>query len=317
MALLRRKLIVTADDLGLSKTIDEGIFKAAETGLLTAVSAVLTRKSGLESIKKFHAQFPNIGIGVHLNVSSGFPLSPGNGISSLVDEQGQFIKPDSTWGRLDKIDKKELRKEAIVQIEQLLKLDVPIDHLNSHFNIFYFYPPFFEILLDLAQDYNVPIRQPLSCSMKLSKHFSNIGIMKRVRKTMVKFVLRQPIKAIQLSKKVNRKSILASEVILKNRKVGCPDYLIDSIWGNPSIDNLKHTLRNLPEGTSEIVWHLAEEIGETNFPSGFDHFYLKGRMSELELFRQSFATLLHEEKIGLIGFKDLDKTSEPSDGSVA
>src|SRR5947208_16982982 len=81
-------LIVNADDYGYFPCITRGILYAARLGVVTA-TGVLANSSGLDEQFQWLRPFPQLDCGVHLNLTSGLPLT--SAMAGKLDRwQGQF-----------------------------------------------------------------------------------------------------------------------------------------------------------------------------------------------------------------------------------
>ena len=70
----KRYLILTADDFGASKNINDGIKFAAEQNAITTISALSNFNEALPDLKEIADSHPEIGIGVHLNIITRKPF---------------------------------------------------------------------------------------------------------------------------------------------------------------------------------------------------------------------------------------------------
>ena len=80
-----RYLIVTADDYGASENINRGIEEGIADGIVTEVSVLTNFARCHEDLKELCARHPHIGVGVHLNISTGYPVS-----DPRVDDYDRF-----------------------------------------------------------------------------------------------------------------------------------------------------------------------------------------------------------------------------------
>jgi predicted glycoside hydrolase/deacetylase ChbG (UPF0249 family) len=78
-----KRLIVNADDFGLAESVNRGIIVAHRDGILTSAS-LLANGSAFDQAIAASRQFPQLSVGVHLNISEGRPVSPAAQIPSLV-----------------------------------------------------------------------------------------------------------------------------------------------------------------------------------------------------------------------------------------
>jgi chitin disaccharide deacetylase len=136
-----KRLIVNADDLGADKGRNAGIFEAIDSGVVTSVS-ILPNAPALEDavhgICSLHSR--NVSIGIHLNLSEGWPVS--SGLTRLVGADGKFLGKAGAQRLLAACGSEDLQREIKSEIEaQILLLrsfGFPIDHLDGHQHIHVF-----------------------------------------------------------------------------------------------------------------------------------------------------------------------------------
>lgn len=276
-----RFLIITADDFGASKNINEGIRFAVEKKAITSISVLSNFTESLPDLKKIAINHPDIGIGVHLNIITGKPLLRAEQIPSLVGTDGNFYTFEELLCNINSISVDELRKELRAQILILEKYDISIDNLSDQYGVLSIYSPFFEIVTELALEFSIPIRSPIIGSIKYPDILSNSNRAKSVRQTVRRMAFKAPFKIIRL-----RKYFRINEMERKSQKLDefgilHPDLCIDGFWGDPTASNLLHIVEHLPVGISEMVVHFGSYIREENYPSGLDLEYFKNREYEL------------------------------------
>lgn len=103
-----RMLIVTADDYGASAFIDAGIHRAIRGGAVTTVSAFANYQETGRPIARLARDHPGVGVGVHLNVTSGSPVLEPSEIPSLIDDAGRFFPLPELIPRLPEVSIEEL-----------------------------------------------------------------------------------------------------------------------------------------------------------------------------------------------------------------
>lgn len=155
-----KKLIVNADDLGLTEGVTNGIIHAAANGIVTSTSAMMNHATTSADITRARETCPQMGIGVHLVLTEGRPLLAPEAVPGLVNENGLFYKFNRERERIARLDLGQVRAEWSTQIESFLGLGFQPDHLDSHHHISYHHPDLFKILLELAREYHLPIRYP-------------------------------------------------------------------------------------------------------------------------------------------------------------
>ena len=155
-------LRIICDDIGLSPRQNEHVFAMAREGHFTGASLLTNYAPAEEACK----QLRSIGlkdIGVHLNLSDGFPLTPLPRGVALVNRQGQFrdrIRLYWLGWRIGARLRQQIRNELAAQIERFCEWGAPPTHLSSHCH-FHTLPPFSALLRELAQEYGIArIRAP-------------------------------------------------------------------------------------------------------------------------------------------------------------
>ena len=94
-----KKLIINADDLGLSRGITDGILVAHQEGVLTSASLMVNQPATEYAVKRLESA-PKLDVGIHLNLCQGFPVLPPEQVPSLVGTDGRFLRPSQMGRRL-------------------------------------------------------------------------------------------------------------------------------------------------------------------------------------------------------------------------
>ncbi len=160
---MSQKLIVNADDYGHGKLLSEGIRRAHLEGIVTSTTVMMNWPDAVAELPNALIECPNLGLGIHLVLTSGKPLLPPEEVPSLVDEHGYFRRPDPFAANLAKLNLSEVEAEWRAQLS-LFKQTTGLnpDHLDSHHHVSYVSPALFECMLRLADEMNCPIRTPFA-----------------------------------------------------------------------------------------------------------------------------------------------------------
>lgn len=147
------KLILNADDFGLSPSINKGIIDCFKEGLISSTTMMMNTPYTEEAIKLAKENGLK-SVGIHLNLTYGKSVLPASEVPSLVDENGVFHYVCMLGYYTQYLDaKKELR----AQIEKFLASGLKPTHLDHH-HYFNEIPNILKAYLELAQEYNLPVR---------------------------------------------------------------------------------------------------------------------------------------------------------------
>ena len=153
------RLVVNADDFGLSESVNDGILCAHRRGIVTATSLMAVGRAFDHAIDCCRSA-PGLDVGVHLTLVAERPLLPG---ASLAGPNGRF--PASAMALLRRyltggIRRDEVRAEWSAQIERILSQKIAVSHLDSHQHV-HVLPGLAQICLELADRYGIPfVRLP-------------------------------------------------------------------------------------------------------------------------------------------------------------
>lgn len=155
------KLIVNADDYGHTAGISTGIREAHLNGIVSSTSAMMNRPAAPRALQDAARLCPDLGIGVHLVLTSGQPLSNPNQIPTLVTPEGTFRREEPFIAALPRLDPSHVWIEWNAQIAKFVEITggAP-DHLDSHHHSSFFTPDLFEMMLQLAMELGCAIRRP-------------------------------------------------------------------------------------------------------------------------------------------------------------
>ena len=149
-----RTLIVNADDFGLTGGVSRGILEAHRTGIVTSTTVIVNRPADPALLDELRAS--GLGVGLHLNLTLGSPVSDPKRVPSLVDAEGKFIRDAREVAA--RASKDEARIELGTQIDVFRRLlgRFPT-HLDTHHHVGR-HEPILELVLDFARAIKVPVR---------------------------------------------------------------------------------------------------------------------------------------------------------------
>ena len=162
MAAGKYKLIVHADDFGLSEKVNEGIIRAHRDGIVTSAS-LMANGEAFESAIRLARCSPSLDVGIHLTLTEEKPLSEKNKIPSLLDKNNRFHCHATKFAKrylTGKISLDEVNHELDAQIRKVINHGVIVSHLDSHQHI-HMLPGIRKLVGKLAGKYSInAIRYP-------------------------------------------------------------------------------------------------------------------------------------------------------------
>ena len=128
-----KALIVNADDFGLTGGVSRGILDAHRGGIVTSTTA-LASLPPQPDLDVEATGLPGLGIGLHVNLTWGPPVSPARAVASLVAGDGRFHRDLSVVDERARPD--EVRREVAAQLEAFVRrFGRPPTHLDSHHHV--------------------------------------------------------------------------------------------------------------------------------------------------------------------------------------
>lgn len=155
-------VILSCDDLGASHASNEGVFAAMHEGAATCASLMVPAPWACHAA---HNTLPGDDIGVHLTLNSEhgcYRWGPITHAPSLQSGEGGFPRTlNDLW---EHADPAEVLRELRAQIERAEVWGVDVTHLAPHLSSITLRPEFFDVYLELAVEFRLPIRLPSTIS---------------------------------------------------------------------------------------------------------------------------------------------------------
>jgi hopanoid biosynthesis associated protein HpnK len=151
-----KKLIINADDFGISSPVNRAVIKGWTEGILTSASLMVTGEAFAEAVE-LARQNPDLQVGLHLTLVQGSSVLKHEGFPLLTDKQGKFPEDPVFAGMrmfFLKPLRKQLEKEIEAQIVRFLETGLPLSHIDGHLNI-HMHPTVFDILCRLMPKYGI------------------------------------------------------------------------------------------------------------------------------------------------------------------
>jgi predicted glycoside hydrolase/deacetylase ChbG (UPF0249 family) len=153
-------LVVNADDFGLLPEVNQGIIECFEAGSITSTT-LMVNTGGVRDAVRLARRHPDLGVGLHFNLTQGKPVSAAGEIPSLVDDCGRFHRRARFEKKmiLGHINPRDLEKEFAAQLNKFKAWGLGLTHIDSHHHV-HMFGPVFKIASNYARDLGLPLRVP-------------------------------------------------------------------------------------------------------------------------------------------------------------
>jgi predicted glycoside hydrolase/deacetylase ChbG (UPF0249 family) len=149
-------LIINADDLGMTPGVTAGILEAHRYGILTSAS-LMVNSAWLDDVVTALQDYPQMGVGLHFNLTHGRPTAPTEEVITLLNDAGTFFRPDELNAR--RVNPEHVRRELTAQFDLFVaKLGRLPTHLDNHHRRIETHPDVFPVVLAFAAERGLPCR---------------------------------------------------------------------------------------------------------------------------------------------------------------
>jgi predicted glycoside hydrolase/deacetylase ChbG (UPF0249 family) len=148
-------VIINADDLGSCHSANVGVYECLATGTVTSATLMVPCPWAREASSRYRGE----DIGVHLTLNAEYELyrwGPITYAPSLLGGDGGF--PRTVQDVWDHADLDEVRRECRAQIERAILWGFDVSHLDAHMATLQLRPEFFDVYLELALEFGLPLR---------------------------------------------------------------------------------------------------------------------------------------------------------------
>jgi len=149
-----KRIIINADDYGLTKGVSSGIIELYKKKKISSCSVMANCEDREWHFKRLLRY--GIPSGIHLNLSAGRPISPPDLVHTLVDDEGNFISAETLLirERIGKIDYDHIKLELKAQVMEMRKYIEP-DHFDGHRHFYFFSQRMREIVFSLMSSLGI------------------------------------------------------------------------------------------------------------------------------------------------------------------
>ncbi|MBN2773029.1 MAG: polysaccharide deacetylase family protein [Prolixibacteraceae bacterium] len=267
-----RLLIINCDDAGMCSAANLAAVDGQKNGLITSTTIMVPCPESDKMIEL--AKSNSLDAGIHLTHTAEWkkyrwgPVTPAEKVSGLIDKEGYL------WRSIEEVyinsTPLEAYRESKAQIQKAVNAGLKITHIDSHMGTLQLSPPYVDVYLELATEFNVPVRM---ASQETLEKYGQADTRKRFEEKGILF----------------------------------PDYFIYEELNNYTEDDIKtfwtNIIKSLKPGVTELFIHAS--VPDEKLKSITDSW--KTRNAEYELFTndKEFAEFVKDEGILLIGYKAL------------
>ena len=234
-----KRLIVTADDFGAAREVNDAVEAAHRGGILTAASLMVSAPEAADAVARARLM-PSLRVGLHLVLVEGRPALPASAVPHLVDGSGVFRRDMAALGAamfFNPQAQRELASEITAQFEAFRASGLTLDHCNAHKH-FHLHPVIGRLMVQIGQRFGLrAVRIPLE-----PRH-----VLRKIEPQTP----RGPAWLTAPFARLLRGRVRAAGLIAPNHVFGLQ-------WsGHMTKARLSGLIRNLPAGLSEIYLHPA------------------------------------------------------------
>ena len=234
-----KRLIVTADDFGVAREVNDAVEAAHRGGVLTAASLMVAAPAAADAIARAR-RMPSLRVGLHVVLVEGRPVLPASAVTHLVDGNGLFRSNMAALGTILSVSRqarRQLAAEITAQFEAFRATGLTLDHCNAHKH-FHLHPVVGRLMAAIGARFGLrATRIPLEPA----------HVLREVEPwTSGRPALLTTPFALLLRRRAAKAGLLA------------PDRTFGLQWsGQMTESRLSGLIRHLPDGLSEIYLHPA------------------------------------------------------------
>ncbi len=241
-----KRLIVNADDFGFTRGVNRAVVRAFKTGIVTSTT-IMANGEAFEDAVELALANPGLGVGCHLAVVGGLPVSQAGDVSSLVDKGG--VLPGTLTRLMFKLARgsvptEELTREFRAQLERVAQAGINLTHLDTHKHS-HTHPAVMKALVVVADEFGIKcVRNPFESPFSLKRPGPLFDW--------------SYLKQYALSAAVSPGAIPFKRLV-RNSGLKTPDRFFGvKVTGMLDRSAIRSIMETLGEGTAELMCHPGE-----------------------------------------------------------
>lgn len=276
-----RRLIVTADDFGLSIPVNEAIERGHRDGILSTTSLMVAAPATEDAIARAH-RLPKLRVGLHVVLVNGRPILPRESVPLLVDADGNFASDLFAAGVRYFFTpgiRKQLEAEIRAQFSAFAATGLALDHVNAQ-NHMHVHPTILSLIVKVGREFGVRAiripREPFWPSWRAMRTSAGARFANSA--------------GLALWLGLMRLRLRAAGITTNDYVFGMND------TGHMTPERVRAFLQHLPDGVTELYVHPATHTWPEAFPPDYD-------------FAGEFASLIDRDVIRTLRESDIRPVS--------
>lgn len=184
-----RKLIVNADDFGLTEGVNQAVIKCYKKASVSSATLMINTDATKHAVE-LAKENPGLGVGLHFNLTTGKPLSELDTVRSLVAHDGFFCSR-KVWERrpfLGLVKNRDIETEFLAQVQRYQEFGLSMTHIDSHQHM-HVYPSVFSVVSKYCIRNNVPLRIPYVSHFLDSNILCRSNMKKLLRSSLLRLLI--------------------------------------------------------------------------------------------------------------------------------
>lgn len=295
------KLILHSDDFGLHKEINRAILAAAKQGMLTSTSVLVNGLAAEEAMERVKS-YPRLGVGIHLNIVRGRPLSDPAEIPSLVDGNGLFLNSTGKLllrSFLGKLSHDEVYLEYRRQVLRMMEQGIRPTHFDGEKHTHLLLPEAVRAVKRLMDEFGIRKVRTINES-PVNRILISSG-------TGLKWSNRQRLKLMFLEHRTKSACKLWGRFKTPDFSFGVA--VSGAIQYPESVGMAVSLLQSTLRGTLEWMFHLGypTDLNSKEHKRDFGSFFLSNaRADELKLLlSKELNEMIEQNRSNLISYREL------------
>ena len=246
-----RRLVVTADDFGLAREVNEAVETAHRDGILTAASLMVAESWAADAVERAK-RMPSLAVGLHLTLVEGRPSLSPEAIPDLVGPDGRLRTDLASYGAAI-FFRPKVKRQAAAEIEAQFRAfaatGLPLSHVDSHKH-FHLHPTIAGLVIAIGRRFGMTrLRVPVEPMATLAR-----------------------VEPVRPGLEARLAAPYARRLAARARRagLGVPDQVFGLAWsGAMTAGRMAGLIAHLPPGSSEIYAHPATAGGFAGAAPGY------------------------------------------------